>query len=144
MHAGEAPKDKEEIVPTEADKIAGKTSKDKIQIKLKQWIFIFVMKYQLLYGNFFFFLRHALMKYVILFLNFVWVIVFTYVILIILCLKMTIYHKSTKFFTQGKIRVIYTWENIQTFDQTTTKSMAPWNALSDAHGLTSIYIFTGW
>ena len=36
MLAGEAPKDKEEIVPAEADKIAGKTSKDKIQIKLKQ------------------------------------------------------------------------------------------------------------
>ena len=36
MHAGEAPKDKEEIVPAEAGKIAGKTSKDKIQIKLKQ------------------------------------------------------------------------------------------------------------
>ena len=43
MPVGEAPKNKEEIVPTEADKIAGKTSKDKIQIKLKQWIFIFVM-----------------------------------------------------------------------------------------------------
>ena len=36
MPAGEALKEKEEIVPTEADKTAGKTSKDKIQIKLKQ------------------------------------------------------------------------------------------------------------
>ena len=36
MPAGEALKEKEEIVPTKADKIAGKTSKDKIQIKLKQ------------------------------------------------------------------------------------------------------------
>ena len=43
MPTGEAPKEKEEIVPTKADKIAGKTSNDKIQIKLKQWIFIFVM-----------------------------------------------------------------------------------------------------
>ena len=36
MPAREALKEKEEIVPTEADKTAGKTSKDKIQIKLKQ------------------------------------------------------------------------------------------------------------
>ena len=36
MLAREAPKEKEEIVPAEADKIVGKTSKDKIQIKLKQ------------------------------------------------------------------------------------------------------------
>ena len=43
MLSGEAPKEKEEIIPTEVDKLASKTSKDKIQIKLKQWIFIFVM-----------------------------------------------------------------------------------------------------
>ena len=36
MPTGEAPKEKEEIVPTKADKIAGKTSNDKIQMKLKQ------------------------------------------------------------------------------------------------------------
>ena len=43
MSGGEAPKEKEEIIPIEADKPTGKISKDKIQIKLKQWIFIFVM-----------------------------------------------------------------------------------------------------
>ena len=43
MLGGEAPKKKEEIIPIEADKLAGKISKEKIQIKLKQWIFIFVM-----------------------------------------------------------------------------------------------------
>ena len=43
MPVEEAPKEKEEIVPTKVDKTAGKTSKDKIHIKLKQWIFIFVM-----------------------------------------------------------------------------------------------------
>ena len=36
MPAREALKEKEEIVPIEADKTAGKTSKDTIQIKLKQ------------------------------------------------------------------------------------------------------------
>ena len=36
MLVGEAPKNKEEIVPAKADKIVSKTSKDKIQIKLKQ------------------------------------------------------------------------------------------------------------
>ena len=36
MPVGEALKDKEEIVLAKADKIAGKTSTDKIQIKLKQ------------------------------------------------------------------------------------------------------------
>ena len=36
MLAGEAPKKKEEIIPAEVDKLASKTSKDKIQIKLKQ------------------------------------------------------------------------------------------------------------
>ena len=43
MPGGEAPKKKEEIIPTEVDKPASKISKDKIQIKLKQWIFIFVI-----------------------------------------------------------------------------------------------------
>ena len=43
MPAEEAPKDKEEMVPPAMNKLAGKTSKDKIQIKLKQWISIFVM-----------------------------------------------------------------------------------------------------
>ena len=43
MPAGEAPKEKEKVIPTEAAKQASKTSKDKLQIKLKQWIFIFVM-----------------------------------------------------------------------------------------------------
>ena len=43
MLVGEAPKEKDEIAPIEVDKATGKTSKDKIQIKLKQWIFIFVM-----------------------------------------------------------------------------------------------------
>ena len=36
MPAGETPKEKEEIVPTKANKTTGKTSKDKSQIKLKQ------------------------------------------------------------------------------------------------------------
>ena len=36
MPVREAPKEKEEIIPTEADKLASKTSKDKIQVKLKQ------------------------------------------------------------------------------------------------------------
>ena len=36
MPAREAPKEKEEIIPAKADKLARKTSKDKIQIKLKQ------------------------------------------------------------------------------------------------------------
>ena len=35
MPGGEATKEKEEIIPTEADKPASKISKDKIQIKLK-------------------------------------------------------------------------------------------------------------
>ena len=41
MPAEGASKDKEETIPTEADKLANKTSK--FQIKLKQWIFIFVI-----------------------------------------------------------------------------------------------------
>ena len=40
MPAEGAPKEKEKTIPTEADKLANKTSKDKLQIKLKQWIFI--------------------------------------------------------------------------------------------------------
>ena len=36
MPAEEAPKEKEKVIPTEAAKQASKTSKDKLQIKLKQ------------------------------------------------------------------------------------------------------------
>ena len=43
MPAEEAPKEKEKVIPTEAAKQASKTSKDKLQIKLKPWIIIFVM-----------------------------------------------------------------------------------------------------
>ena len=43
MPAEGAPKEKEKTIPTKAAKPASKTSKDKLQIKLKQWIFIFVM-----------------------------------------------------------------------------------------------------
>ena len=35
MPAKGAPKEKEKTIPTEADKLANKTSKDKLQIKLK-------------------------------------------------------------------------------------------------------------
>ena len=40
MPAEGAPKEKEKTIPTEADKLANKTSKDKPQIKLKHWILI--------------------------------------------------------------------------------------------------------